>query len=143
MSEHKEIAQTIRQQLIGMDMMATWAWGCKDWSAVPSAQHEPAARGKLGFNKHLGGLHFRVNGKTFKGHVYITLNGSDLYDIKAVTPIRTNRKTLAQSGGKLKIAIKDVFVADLINNLDSFIELGCEQEDFDNACESGVRGGTY
>lgn len=143
MSEHKEIAETIRQQLIGMDRMATWAWGCKDWSAVPSAQHEPAARGKLGFNKHLGGLHFRVNGKTFKGHVYITLNGSDLYDIKAVTPLRVNRKTFEQSGGKLKVALKDVFVTDLIAMLDSFIEEGAQQEDFDIACETGVRGGKY
>ena len=131
MSDHKEIAQIIRQQLIGMNMMATWAWGCKDWSALP------ADTGSL------GGLHFRVNGKTFKGHVHITLNASDLYDIQAITPSRINRKTMEQTGLKTKITIQDVFVSDLINTLDSFIEEGAQQEDFDIACESGVRGGTY
>lgn len=131
MSEYMKIAKTIRTQLMTLDRFATWAWGCKDWSALP------ADTGSI------GGLHFRVNGKTFKGHVHITLNASDLYDIQAITPSRINRKTMEQTGLKTKITIQDVFVGDLINTLDSFIEEGAQQEDFDIACDAGVRGGTY
>lgn len=131
MTEHMEIAKTIRTQLMTLDKFATWAWGCKDWSGLS------ATAGSL------GGLHFRVNGKTFKGHVHITLNASDLYDIEAKTPSRINRKTMEQTGLKTKVTIKDVFVTDLIAMLDSFIEEGAQQEDFDTACEAGVRGGTY
>ena len=142
-TRHFMIAETIRYQITTLDRMALWAWGAKDFVAIPEGQHKPAAR-MHGLTKPiLGGLHFRVNGKTFKGHVYVTLNASDEYDIQAVTPIRTNRKTFATSGGKLKVAMTGVYAEDLVNMLDSFIELGATQEDFETANATGVRGGTY
>lgn len=138
MTEHMQIAETIRSQISTIDKMALWAWGAKDYSAVPAGDHEIAAW-KYGLHfPHAGGLHFRVNGATFKGHVYVTLNGSDMYDVKAVTPIRINRKTFNQTGGQLKIVIKDVFCTDLVDMLDSFIEHGAQQDDFDDPNVKGV-----
>lgn len=72
-----------------------WCWGAKGWTRYPN-------------NK---ALRFRVSGMLHKGFVFLTVNGSDLFDIHL-----TNLK------GKIKKSITDVFVGDLINTIDSHVE---------------------
>ena len=135
MSKHVRIAETIRSQLKEIDWAALMAWGAKDFSALPEVQG--------GINPHLGGLHFKVNGLTFKGHIHITLNGSDLYQIEGLT-IRKKRNGEHYEVRRNRIFfVKDVYAEDLVNVLDSFIELGAKQEDFETPNISGVRGGRY
>lgn len=56
-------------------------------------------------------LRFRVNGKKHAGHVYIVLNGLDLFDIY-YTSIH----------GVIKKVSTDVYIDELINTLDVNIE---------------------
>lgn len=56
-------------------------------------------------------LRFRVSGRYHKGHVYIVLNGMDLFDVY-YTSIH----------GIIKNESKDVYLEDLIHILDNVIE---------------------
>ena len=68
-----------------------------------------AARGWINyFNK---ALVFRVSGFKFKGNVMISLNAMDLFDIEFFT-IR----------GTLKHSMNDIFVGDLVEHIDNFVE---------------------
>lgn len=57
------------------------------------------------------GLRFKVSGHHHKGHVYLFVNGSDLFDIY-----------LTSLQGSIKETIKDVFIEDLFDILDGKIE---------------------
>ena len=132
MSNHVEIAKTIQSQIVTVDNMALFAWGAKKFAALP------------GTETTLGGLQFVVNGLAFKGIIVISLNGSDLYEIEAKTKSRINRRTMEQTGLKRKFFAKDIYAEDLVNVLDSIIEIGANQhEDFESPNISGVRGGRY
>lgn len=56
-------------------------------------------------------LRFRVNGKKHAGHVYIVLNGSDLFDVYYTT-----------IHGKIQKVSTDVYLDSLIDTLDIDIE---------------------
>jgi hypothetical protein len=56
-------------------------------------------------------LRFTVSGHHHKGHVYIALNGLDLFDIY----LTTNRGTIKQ-------VINDIYIEDLVEILDRKIE---------------------
>ena len=56
-------------------------------------------------------LRFKVSGLKHKGHVYITLNGADLYDVALTT-----------TKGKIKKVMTDIYFDDLFNLLDWEIE---------------------
>lgn len=135
MARHIEIAETIRDQLKTIDWAALMAWGAKNFSALEGV--------KGGIHPHLGGLHFKVNGLTFKGHIHITLNASDLYNIEGLTIRKKQNGEHYMVQRKRIFLVKDIFAEDLVNTLDSFIELGAKQEDFDNPCPQGARGGRY
>jgi hypothetical protein len=57
------------------------------------------------------GLRFNVNGHHHKGHVYLFVNGADLFDIY-----------LTSTHGNIKEKIEDVYLDDLFNTLDKKIE---------------------
>ena len=60
------VAQTILDQIRGMDKWALGSWGAKDLVATSN-----------------GGLRFKTSGMVkWKGFVSIELNASDLYDVK-------------------------------------------------------------
>lgn len=67
------------------------------------------AHGWIKMNKYL--LRFRVQAHRHRGHVYIAVNGSDLFDIWL-----TNLK------GEIKKEFKNVFIDDLISTIDDEIE---------------------
>lgn len=119
--QHVIIAKTILEQIETLDVLALMSWNAKDFIAIPEGEYKPAAKMKGLTKRILGGLHFRVSGRAFKGHIYITLNTSDEYDIQAVTPFKTNRQTFATSGGKLKKVVSGVYVDNLIGVLDDVV----------------------
>lgn len=68
--------------------------------------------GANGFT-HIEGkcLKFKTNGHHHKGHVYIVVNGADLFDVYLTT-----------TQGNIKEELKDIFIEDLFNTLDKKIE---------------------
>lgn len=71
-----------------------WSWGAHAWTKM---------------NKYF--LRFKVNAHRHKGHIYICVNGADLFDIY-LTTIR---------GNTVKV-FNDVYVSDLIETIDNEIE---------------------
>ena len=57
------------------------------------------------------GLSFHVNGAKFVGTVVISVNGADLYDVDFYT-----------DSGEVAKQITDVYVMDLIDTIDEFVE---------------------
>jgi hypothetical protein len=124
---HAEVAKTIMSQMKALDISAVFAWGSRNWVAVPAGEHKQATV-EAGVHKpFVGGLHFRVSGLSFKGHIVITLNGSDLYDIVAIS----NYEMSARGNGKPKFAISDVYAEDLVYMLDGFIEKNVTPQDYE------------
>ena len=56
-------------------------------------------------------LRFKVQARRHRGHIYIAVNGLDLFDVYLTT-----------LGGKIKKEFKDVYIEDLINTIDKEIE---------------------
>ncbi len=56
-------------------------------------------------------LRFKVNGHHHKGHVYITVNGSDLYDVYLTT-----------TRGNIVKEMKDIYFDELQTRVDNSIE---------------------
>jgi hypothetical protein len=56
-------------------------------------------------------LKFKVNGHLHKGHVYIVLNGADLFDVYITT-----------TKGKIKETLNDVYIDQLFTLLDAKVE---------------------
>lgn len=71
-----------------------WSWGANGFTNI---------NGK--------GLRFKTNGHHHKGHVYIFVNGMDLFDVY-----------LTSTQGNIKEVINDVFIEDLFTILDKKIE---------------------
>lgn len=74
--------------------MKVWSWGINNFVNV--------------YNK---ALRFTVQGHHHKGHVYIFVNGLDLFDIY-----------LTSSQGNIKDTIESIYLEDLIEILDKRIE---------------------
>ena len=73
----RQIAQTIQNQLkqtLGMSVI--WSWG---QTALQMMSAENCS--SLGIENSLGALKFKVSGHHHKGHVIVSLNGMDTYDV--------------------------------------------------------------
>ena len=73
----REIAQTIQNQLkqtLGMSVI--WSWG---QTALQMMSDDDCK--SLGIENSLGALKFKVSGHHHKGHVIVSLNGLDTYDV--------------------------------------------------------------
>lgn len=99
------VGQIIHSQLKALGLTDLMAWGAEKFMSFESNQL---------VENSLGGLVFKVNGIRHKGHVMISLNGGDLYDVKI---------------GKLNKGIwveqkeeKDIFLEDLVVTIDNLIE---------------------
>jgi Tfp pilus assembly protein PilV len=71
-----------------------WSWGAHAWTKM---------------NDYC--LRFMVNGHHHKGHVYLVVNGADLFDVY----LTTNR-------GTIKEIMTDLFVEDLVERIDEKVE---------------------
>jgi hypothetical protein len=71
-----------------------WSWGAR---AFTNIEHKA--------------LRFYVNGRFHKGHVYISVNGKDLYDVVFTT-----------SMGTIKKEMNDIFCEDLAEIIDNIVE---------------------
>ena len=91
-------AQTTINQLNAGGRQKVWSWGF----------HNPVA---FADKRNVYALRFTVNGRLFKGHIYIVLNGADLYDIYYCS----NR-------GNIKMVDNDIFCEDLTDVIDRKIE---------------------
>jgi len=76
-------------------VFGTGSWGMRDLRAFSG-------------NK---ALRMTVSGQLFKGHVYITLNGMDLYDV-----------TYCSNRGTIKKVTTDIYFDDLFRFMDAVIE---------------------
>jgi hypothetical protein len=89
-------------QLLRNNISIYWSWGVRGLTDLS---------GK--------GLRMTVSGFKHKGHVYVFLNGGDLFDVV----LTTNR-------GIVKKVIKDIYFDDLLNQVDDAIEYtGDDYED--------------
>jgi hypothetical protein len=84
----QELVNTMRR------LALVWCWGAHAWTKM---------------NNQL--LRFRVNGMLFKGHVYIAVNGADLFDIWF-----TNLK------GEVKQTKNDINIENLVGVIDRVVE---------------------
>lgn len=103
------IAQTILNQLKALTPKPIlWSWGASKFQSVKQNQIS-------GINEeYLGGLLFYVRGMKHKGHVFITLNGLDLYNIY-IGHVRKGKMNPKKS-------IKDVYAEDMSDIIDDLIE---------------------
>jgi len=83
-----ELVNTMRR------LVVVWSWGAQGWTKI---------------NNNL--LRFKVNGMLFKGHVYIAVNGADLFDIWF-----TNLK------GEVKQTKNDINIENLVGVIDRVVE---------------------
>jgi len=75
------------------------SWGMRDVSAI---------KGK---DKRIRAMRMTVSGRLFSGHVYITLNFSDLYDV-----------VYCSNRGTIKKVTTDIYFDDLFQFMDNVIE---------------------
>lgn len=110
-----DIAETIRQQLVGLTPMNVLnSWGVTGLAATV-IDNMPA-------------LKFKVNGRLHKGHVIIALNeGVDYYEIY-----------LSDEKGRRKIAT-DIDFTQLGDVIDTAIESGTDKAEYDKFCEENFR----
>ena len=103
-----EIAYTIRDQIKALDPWALMAWGVDQMSLI-YAQNPASGMG----DAHLGGLSFRHRGAKMKGYVWVCLDPSDTYRVYFYKGL---------SNSHLVKEVRDVYVEDLVNVIDSEIE---------------------
>ncbi len=80
----------------------------RHWSRNPIVWSWGAHAYKLFEHKF---LRFTVNGHLHKGHVYLMVNGSDLFDV-----------FLTSSQGNIKKKISDVYLEDITETIDIAVE---------------------
>lgn len=88
-----QVANTIRKQLFATGRLKVWSWGARNWIGDENS------------------LTFRVGARRHKGYVKITLNGSDLYDIKLIS-----------THGNVKDEFKDIYFDQMVEVIDDRIE---------------------
>jgi hypothetical protein len=85
----REVAQTIQNQLKQtLGMAVIWSWGQTALQMLSTDDCE-----SLGIENSLGALKFKVNGHHHKGHVIVSLNGSDTYDV-FICNVRSGKMTI-------------------------------------------------
>jgi len=94
-----EIANTIKQQLIGLGRIKVMSWGAHAWTGTKDA------------------LLFKVQGHHFKGIVKITLTPMDVYQIEF---FKGSNKA-AQLGEAIK-TFDDVYFDDMVDIIDKYVE---------------------
>jgi len=73
----REIAQTIQNQLKAtVGQMVLFSWGQTALQMISADDCQ-----SLGIDNSLGALKFKVSGHHHKGHVIVSLNGLDTYDV--------------------------------------------------------------
>lgn len=77
MSNHMQVASTIKEQLRAGGVMKVMSWGARDWTAGEACK------------EHYGALFFRVSGRKFKGIIEIALMPSDTYRVTLLKPWKT------------------------------------------------------
>ena len=75
-------------------LQTVWSWGAQAWT-------------KMNANC----LRFTVNGRHHRGHVYIVVNHSDLFDVY-----------LTSNRGTVKEVLTDIYVDSLVDSIDAKIE---------------------
>ena len=97
----EELARTSRHQ----DMNGTLAvlrndfWMFASWGGQAFTNHKDKV------------LRFKVNGHHHKGHVYLTVNGSDLYDVYLTT-----------THGNIVKEMRDIYFDELADRIDIAVE---------------------
>lgn len=71
-----------------------WSWGANAWTKMNDFC-----------------LRFAVNGHHHKGHVYVVVNGSDLFDIY-----------LTNKAGTIKNIVNDIYIEDFVDTVDNNVE---------------------
>lgn len=110
----RNIANTILEQMKCMDMNLLFCMGFKNPLIIPN------------------GLQFSVSGLSFKGDVQVTLNGSDLYDVRLIKNIRKLDKELSEIAGqrfyqtecRTQEEICDLYFDNLMEVLEDRVERG-------------------
>ena len=102
MTEHMEVANTIRQQIMHCAPYALMAWGAKNPIAT------------MGDDTKKGGLQFRVGGMVHKGYVEIKLAWKDTYTVETFK-IRKGEKKITKT-------IDHVYFDQLVDVCDHLIE---------------------
>jgi hypothetical protein len=98
-SRNQDCGQTLK--VIQHDRVKFWSWGANAFKNYKNRV-----------------LRFTVSGHIHKGHVYIAVNGSDLYDVYLTT-----------SHGNIKKTLNDIYFEDLQDRLDVEIERIAEYKD--------------
>ena len=84
----QELANVLRRN------QKVWSWGAHAWTKM---------------NDYC--LRFMVQGHHHHGHVYLAVNGGDLFDVY-----------LTSNRGKIKEIITDIFIEDLVDVIDEKVE---------------------
>ena len=90
-SDLQEPVMLVNSMLLNIKV---WSWGASAWKVI---------------GPHC--LRFAVNGHHHKGHVYLVVNGADLFDVY-----------LTSRQGKIKKVLQDVFIGDLVYTIDVEVE---------------------
>ncbi len=105
----RTIANEILRQITTMGGMITWSWGMSAKQIVPVSMLN-----KWNFTNPLGGLKFKVNGHHHKGHVVVSLNSNDTYQV-SICSIRKGEI-------KEKKRFDNVYFDQLVDIIDTAIE---------------------
>ena len=104
----ENVGLTILNQMKAINTQYLWSWGSHAYRIFTEGQFTSQLK------PHLGGLVFRVQGRKYHGNVIITLEASDTYHIYY--------GQLRKGEIKIQAEQSDVYVEDLMDILDSFIE---------------------
>lgn len=75
-------------------LQTVWSWGAQGWTRM-----------------NANCLRFAVKGHHHRGHVYLAVNGGDLFDVYLTT-----------SRGTIKHTVIDLFLEDLVDAIDVLVE---------------------
>lgn len=133
MSRAQEVAMTIRQQIFAAPkgrMSIAYSWGIPRDSYLCGEELDLyLGCDEQGLCTHtrkvssLGWLRFKVNGRLFKGTVYVVLDPSDTYTVLLVE-IKRKKTTngLFTTYAELKAEREQVYVDQLVHTIDRFVE---------------------
>lgn len=113
----QQVAETIRQQLLGGGRFKVMSWGVRSWSCGET-------------EKGNSFLAFRVSGFIFKGIVKIILWGNDTYTIHLVK----NEKGVEV----IKKEVEGVYNEDLTDVVDGLVEKCADDEKYEKQVNKAV-----
>ena len=109
-AEIMTIAETIREQLVGTtNRNVLYSWGTQGFAAT--------------LYRNMATLQFKVNGRIFQGHVLISYNPSDYYEIYLLN-------------NKGEICISDMAYFDQLGEIiDTAVESGTDADEYNKFCK--------